>query len=128
MRGSAAGSSTGNQAQEALGLPAGSRGQGGRKGHDGSEEVPDFKSVKEASREVVKLLQKAEDAKEKAAKAINALAERSNTNSRNLRALFKASMKGNFADKRRDLEQQIVLFEQVGEVTTGEISAAAAEK
>lgn len=127
MRGAAAGSSSGNQAQEALGLPPGARGQGGRKGPDGSEEVPDFKSIRESARDCMKLLERVEDAKEKAAKAINALAERSNTNSRNLRKLFKANLKGNFADARRDIEQQAVLFEQVGEVG-GEVSAAAAEK
>lgn len=101
---------------ESLGLQPGSRGQAGRKGHDGTEEVPDFKSIKAAAKDVMKALRKVDDAKSSAAKLINNLAERSNTNSKNLRRLFKASLKGNFSDVRRDIEQQSVLFDQIGDV------------
>lgn len=105
----------GNIAQN-LDFKPGSR---GRKNSDGSEEVIKLKPIKDAANDVMKLMRKADVAKKEASDAINALAERSNTNASNLKRLFRASIKGNFADVRRDVDQQSVLFEQVGEIGQG---------
>lgn len=71
----------------------------------------------------MKLLRKAETAKTNSNEAFKALAERSGTTVGNLKRLFRASYKGNYADARRDIDQQSVLFEQVGEIPGGAPSA-----
>lgn len=95
------------------------KGAKGRKDRDGIEEVIKVAPIKEASGEVMRLLKRSLNAAGDYKAALKAMAERSNTNSRNLNRLFKASEKGNFADVRRDVDQQQVLFEMVGEIQGG---------
>lgn len=105
---------TGNE--KALDLRPGAR---GRRDHDGSEETIKIQPIKDGAKEVMKLMRKAETAKIEANDAFKLLAERSGTNVSNLKKLFKASLKGNYADVRRDIDQQSVLFESVGEISAG---------
>lgn len=111
---------------EALDLKPGSR--GGRRDRDGGEETIKIKPIKDSAKEVMRLMRRADDAKTELSDAIKALAERSGTNASNLKRLFKASFKGNFTDVRRDVDQQSVLFEQVGEIATGAVSDAEEKK
>lgn len=106
-------------AEQALGMQEGSRGRSGRKDKEGGEETIKIKPIKDAAKDVLKLMRKADAARGQVSDAIKALAERSGTNASNLKRLFKASLKGNFADVRRDVDQQSVLFEQVGEISEG---------
>jgi len=99
-----------------LDLKPGSR---GRRDREGGEEVIKIAPIKEAAAQCMKLLNRMETAKADFSDAIKLLAERSGTNAANLKKLFKASHKGNFSDVRRDIDQQSVLFEQVGEVQGG---------
>lgn len=112
------------QQERALDLRPGAR---GRKDRDGTEETIKIKPIKDASKEVMKLLRRAETAKTECDDAFKLLAERSGTNVSNLKKLFKASLKGNYADVRRDIDQQSVIFEQVGEISSGKASDGAGE-
>jgi hypothetical protein len=104
------------QTQTALDMKPGAR---GRKSADGSAEVIKITPIKEGAAEVMKLMRRAESAKTQAAEALEALAERSGTNVSVLKKLFKASLKGNFSDVRRDVDQAADLFERVGELPGG---------
>lgn len=109
----------GDEGGEQPGLPGTRARNGGRQDRDGTSEVIKIADIKQGSAEVMKLYRKAETAKTSLNEALKALAERSGTNTGNLKKLFKASYKGNFAEARRDLDQQTVLFEQVGEIAGG---------
>ena len=100
-------------------LPGTRSKSGGRRDKEGTEETIKIQPIKDGSAEVMKLYRKAESAKTAANEAMKALAERSGTNVSNLKKLFKASFKGNFVDVRRDVDQQSVLFETVGEIPGG---------
>jgi hypothetical protein len=100
-------------------LPGTRSRSGGRKDNDGSEETIKIQPIKDGAAEVMKLYRKADSAKTACNDAMKLLAERSGTNVSNLKKLFKASFKGNFSDVRRDIDQQSVLFESVGEIAGG---------
>lgn len=108
--------------QSDLGLQ--SRRAGGRKDREGTEETIRIQPIKEGAAEVMKLMRRAEDAKTKVNEAFEALAKRSGTTVANLKKLFKSSLKGTFAEARRDVDQQQVLFEQVGEIPGGGTGAS----
>lgn len=91
----------------------------GRKGKDGGEEIIKFSTIKERSAEQMKLIRRADSAKNAMNDGFKALAEASGTNVSNLKKLFKASFNGNFKDVQRDIDQQQVLFETLGEIPGG---------
>ena len=95
----------------------------GRKDRDGTEETIDFQIIKDRAPEIMKLFRKSEAAKTLLNEGFKALAEVSGTNTGNLKKLFRSSLKGNFADARRDVDQQQVLFETIGEIQGGAPSA-----
>lgn len=98
----------------------------GRKSRDGSDEVIKFKPIKDATKDLMALFKKKQLADEAYRDQLKAVAERGNVNSSNLNRLVKASAKGNYADVRRDIDQQSILFENIGEIrgdgTTGAAS------
>lgn len=104
--------------EQALDLQPGSRGRG-RKNSRGEEEVPNYKTVKDASANLMKLLRRQSVLNTEINEAFKAVAERSNTRAAHLRKLFKASLAGRFVDARNDADQQSVMFEMVGEVAAG---------
>lgn len=91
----------------------------GRRDKDGTEETIKLKPIKDRMAEQMKLMRRADDAKTKMNEGFKSLAEASGTNVTNLKRLFRASFNGNFADARRDIDQQQVLFEQIGEIPGG---------
>lgn len=91
----------------------------GRRDKDGGEEVIKLKPIKDRMGEQMKLLRRAEDAKTKSNEGFKELAKASGTNVGNLKKLFRASNGGNFKDVQRDIDQQQVLFEQIGEIPGG---------
>lgn len=93
--------------------------RGGRKSAGGTSEVPDFPSIKEGAADLMKRFKKLQNAKDDYQDACAKLAERSNTNARNINRLVKSSYKGNFADVRRDVEQTAAMFDIVGELPGG---------
>ena len=104
------------QAETALGLSTGTR---GRKDSHGNEEVPDYKTIKQASAELMKLMRRQQAIGVEVNEAFKAVAEKSNTKAAHLRKIFKASLAGRFVDARNDADQQSVMFEMVGEIAAG---------
>lgn len=95
------------------------RAPNGRKGRDGTDEVIKFKPIKDATKDLMTLYKKKQQADADYRASLKAVAERGNVNSGNLNRLVKASAKGNYADVRRDIDQQSVLFESIGEIQSG---------
>lgn len=91
----------------------------GRRTKDGGEEVIKFQTIKDRMGEQMKLIRRSDDAKTKMNEGFKALAEASGTNVGNLKKIFKASYNGNFKDVQRDIDQQQVLFETIGEIPGG---------
>lgn len=91
----------------------------GRRSAGGTQEVPDFATVKEGVGDLMKRFKKLQNAKDDYQDACAKLAERTNTNARNLNKLVKSSFKGTFDDARRDIDQQSAMFEIVGKVPGG---------
>lgn len=102
------------QAETALGLQPGAR---GRKGRDGSEEVPRFDSIKEGCAEMMRAYKKLEHAREAFNDTVKSVAERGNVNAAGLKRLVRASATGNFKDEQRKIDQQSTLFEMIGEIS-----------
>lgn len=96
----------------------------GRKNGDGTEETIKIKPIKDAVADAMKLYHKFETAKIDFNECIKGIAERSNANSSTLKKLISSSAKGKFEDTRRMVEQQQVIFEEVGEVPTGSVTGA----
>lgn len=115
------------------GRGAGSEGQGnlggtegeqrqrstGRKDREGTEEVPNFPTIKAGIKEMMRSYKKLEQAREAYNEIAKKLAERGHVNAANLKKLVRASVSGNFPDHRRLVDQQSALFEVVGEVSEG---------
>lgn len=93
-----------------------------RKSSDGTEETIKAQPIKDAVADLMKLYVKLDTAKEDFQSALRGVAERSNANASTIKKLIASSYKGNFEDKRREAEQQAVLFEAVGEVPTGAVT------
>lgn len=108
------------QSEAALDLRPGSR---GRKEKDGTEETIKVQPIKDACSEMMKLYKKLETARGNFNDGIKAVAERSGVNSSTLKKLVKASADGNFVDVRRKVDQQSIVFEQVGEIAGGKNGA-----
>lgn len=88
----------------------------GRKAKDGTDEVIRTKPIKDACKDMMTLYMKKQQANADFNAAVKAVAERSNTNASNIKKLIAASASGNFADIRRGVDQQAILFEEVGEI------------
>ena len=108
---------TENQRSTALGLPQGSRGRRGRKDSTGDEQVLKAQPIKDALSELMVAFQKFEAAKKEYNDLRKIVAERSNADSSDLAKLLKASAKGKFEDVQRRIQQQVDLFELIGEVS-----------
>ena len=103
----------------ALQLPKGSRGRRGRKDSTGDEQVLKAQPIKEALSELMVAYQRFELSKKAYNDLRKLVAERSNADSSDLARLMKASAKGKFEDVQRRLQQQVDLFELIGEVPQG---------
>lgn len=89
----------------------------GRKGADGIEGTPDYRSVKEKARDCLKLYRKKANADLEYRESVKGLAQSTSTNAGSINKLVKASFKGKFADAQRMIDQQSEMFEEVGEVS-----------
>lgn len=101
---------------EALGLPKGSRGRRGRKDSTGDEQVLKAQPIKESLSELMIAYKSFEAAKASYNDLRKRVAERSNCDSSDLAKLLKASAKGKFEDTQRRIQQQVDLFDLIGEV------------
>jgi hypothetical protein len=100
-------------------LPGTQRRSTGRKDRDGTEESPDFTSIKKGCAEMMLAYKKLESAREAFNDCVKAVSERGNCNAATLKRLVRASASGNFTDHRRMIEQQSIVFEMVGEIPGG---------
>jgi len=91
----------------------------GRKDRDGTEESPNFPKIKDGCKEMMRAYKKLESAREAFNDTVKAVADRGNFNAATLKRLVRASASGNFADHRRMIDQQAVIFEMVGEIPGG---------
>lgn len=100
----------------------GARAPGGRKGKDGTEEVPQTRPIKEALADLLKAKKKADDARDKLNEEIRKVAEQSNMNASVVRRFVNASQKDSkgFDAERRKAEQFVMAFDEIG--FQGEIS------
>lgn len=87
----------------------------GRKERDGRSAVPQPQVVADAIGELETLHTKAADAQTALNDAIKKVAEKSGYLASAIKKLVNARMKDRFADKKRDAEQQLELFNEVGE-------------
>lgn len=101
---------------ENLGLPKGSRGRRGRKDSTGDEQVLKAQPIKEALGELMIAYKKAQAANVAYNDLRRKIAERSNCNAADLGRLLRASASGKFEDAQRHIQQQVELFELIGEV------------
>lgn len=95
----------------------------GRKDSTGTEEPIKLKPIKDGVRDAMKLYVKLESAKADYNQFMKGLSERSNVNSTTLKKLISSSHKGKFVDTQRLIEQQQEIFDAVGEVPSGAVSA-----
>lgn len=91
----------------------------GRKGADGIEMTITISNVKDGSAECMKLFNKSERAKTLYKEAIKKVAESGGIQASTLNKWIKASAKGKFADVKRDIEQQALVFDECGECAGG---------
>jgi len=91
----------------------------GRKDKDGTEALPNYIRIKDAAKELMRSYKKMEAAREAFNDTVKAIAERGNVNTSSLKKLVRDSASGNFADRRRMIDQQSELFEMVGEIAGG---------
>lgn len=89
----------------------------GRRGSDGQEKTPDPKVLEPKIDKLVKLYEAAEVAKDALSEAVKKAAESSGFNAAALKKFVKARAGGEdeFADRKRDAEQLVLLFDKVGE-------------
>lgn len=104
------------QVEQALDLRPGSRGCG-RKDRDGIEETVKVPSLKEACPRPLRMLRMATEHMTDYKEALKAVCESNSANTSDVNKLLKASLKGNFEDARRHVEQQQIIFEGVGEIS-----------
>ena len=93
----------------------GGKTSGGRKSRDGQEAVPQPRVVGDKIQELEELALKANAASDALNAAIKKTAETSGYLASTIRKLVNARMKDKFADKKRDAEQTLELFTEVGE-------------
>jgi uncharacterized protein (UPF0335 family) len=99
----------------ANGTQAASGKAAGRKGRDKQEAVTKPEVVAEKIEHLERLAIKANEAAKDLSDAIKTLAEVSGYNASAIKALVAARVGDKFADKRRNAEQQLELFDEVGE-------------
>lgn len=87
----------------------------GRKERDGQSAVPQPQVVSDAIGNLEDLHVKASQAAEALNDAIKKVAQSSGYLASSIKKLVNARIKDNFADKKRDAEQQLELFTEVGE-------------
>jgi hypothetical protein len=87
----------------------------GRTGRDGQEAVLQPGIIVDAIDNLEKLYVKSQEAGKDLNNAIKKVAEKSGYLASNIRAFVAARVGDKFADKKRDAEQQLELFEEVGE-------------
>lgn len=112
----------------ALSMPPGSRGRRGRKDSTGDEQVLKAQPIKEALSELMVAFKRAEEARAAYNELRKTVAERSNASAGDLAKLLKASARGNFEDVQRKVQATSDLFEMVGEVPGGSVSAEVAKQ
>lgn len=91
------------------------KGKTGRQGRDKQEAVLQPSVVAEKIDHLEKLFVKAQEATKDLSDAIKAVAEKSGFLASNIKKLVSARIGDRFADKKRDAEQQLELFDKVGE-------------
>lgn len=97
-------------------------GMRGRKDGDGGEETLKIDAINENKADLMKLFKRAEDAVTDYNDKAKGVAEKAGCNTSTIKKLIKASASGKFADVRRILDQQSVVFELVGEVSSGAVT------
>lgn len=103
---------------QALDLRPGSRGRSsGRKDKDGIEQPIKVKPLKDECPRLMRLLRRVKDAQTEYKEALNKVCEANGANTSDVNRLLKSSLKGNFEDVKRHVEQQAIIFEEVGEVS-----------
>ncbi len=112
----------------ALSMPKGSRGRRGRKDSTGDEQVLKAQPIKEALTELMASFKRAEAARIEFNDLRKKVAERSNASASDLSKLLKASAKGNFEDVQRKIQGTADLFELIGEVSGGAVTAEVAKQ
>jgi DNA repair exonuclease SbcCD ATPase subunit len=90
-------------------------GKSGRTGRDGQEAVLRPTEVADKIDHLEKLYIKAQESSKDLNDAIKKVAEKSGYLASNIRTLVAARVKDKFVDKKRDAEQQLSLFDEVGE-------------
>lgn len=91
-------------------------GAAGRKGRDGQEAVTRPDVVKKEIGELEALLVKSKQADEALNAAIKKVAQESGYMASAIKKLVKARVGDSFSDKKRDAEQQLELFSEVGQL------------
>ena len=97
--------------QDAIGKAKGAR---GRKDADKQESVTKPQEIEKRIDELVRGYNAAQEAAEASSDAIKAAAEASGYNVKNVRSLVIARVKDTVQERRRDAEQQLELFNEVG--------------
>lgn len=87
----------------------------GRTGRDQQQAVTQPKIVADKVEELERLCVKAQEATKAYGDGVKRVAEKSGYLASNIRALVQARVKDKFGDKKRDAEQQLELFTEVGE-------------
>lgn len=90
------------------------KGASGRKGRDGQEAVTKPQVVRDAIGELETLLKKSQLAESALNDAIKKVAQESGYLASAIKKLVKARVGDSFVDKKRDAEQQLELFSEVG--------------
>ena len=92
----------------------------GRKDASGQEAIQHPEIIEERIEELTALYKASLDASDKSSDAIKAAAEASGYNTKNVRALIIARVNDTVRERRRDAEQQLQLFNEVGALGGGE--------
>jgi len=89
----------------------------GRRTNDGQEKTPDPGAVEPRMSKLLKLYAESENAKEALSDAIKKAAESTGFNAAALKKFVKARAgdEDEFADRKRDAEQLVLLFDKVGD-------------
>lgn len=92
------------------------KGTRGRKNAEKQEAVCKPDVLEKKLKELIRLHIAAKEAATDESEAIKAAAEASGYNASNIRALVVANAGDNFSDKKRNVDQQYELFDEIGEV------------
>lgn len=111
-------------AQPGTGTETGKNGRKavGRRDGQGNEKTVKIPPLKAGVKECMTLFMRAEAARVRYKDACKATAERGGIESSTLNKLIKSSAKGRFEETKSDIDQQALIFDQVGEVEGGKPS------